>query len=180
MQGLIKNKALGLIETVGLVGAIEACDAAAKAANVIVNAAEVTDPALVTLKIFGELAAVQAAVDAGARAAARVGQLHSAHVIPNPDDNLDVIMGGSLPIRAPKVPGDKRLFAREPGPLVRPRRPLTEPPGDIDWNRIESMKVTQLRIFARSIPNLAIKGREISRADKVTLIREIRRALGIQ
>lgn len=85
-----------------------------------------------------------------------------------------------MKIRAPKVPGDKRPSADEPGPLDSPRSPLTEPPVDFDWNRIESMKVTQLRNFARSIPNLAIKGREISRADKVTLIREIRKALGIQ
>jgi len=124
---------------------------------------------------------VQAAVNSGAQAAARVGQLLSAHVIPNPDDNLEVIMGGTMKIRAPKVPGDKPPFAAETRPPeVSPGRPSAEPPGDIDWNRIESMKVTQLRNFARSIPNLPIKGREISRADKVTLIREIRRALGIQ
>lgn len=79
--------ALGLIETKGLVGAIEACDAAAKSAQVTITSAEVIDGGLVTLKIEGDLAAVRAAVDAGARAAERIGELITAHVIPRPDDD---------------------------------------------------------------------------------------------
>jgi ethanolamine utilization protein EutM len=88
----VSSNALGLIETKGLVGAIEACDAAAKAAAVVVATAELTDAAYMTLKIEGELGAVQAAVDAGARAAERVGELVAAHVIPRPDKGLDAIM----------------------------------------------------------------------------------------
>jgi len=175
MPGLISNKALGLIETVGLVGAIEACDAAAKAADVVISAAEVVDPAHVTLKIFGELGAVQAAVESGARAAEKVGQLLVAHVIPNPDDELDIIMGGEYIGRWPTTPlGDDST--------CRPGIKRFQGDGSVEGaatapSDIDRMSVTQLRQYARTIPDLAIKGREISRADKQTLVREIRAAL---
>lgn len=84
--------ALGLIETKGLIGAIEAADAMVKAANVKLVSKEKITAALVTVKIIGEVAAVKAAVDAGAAAAQRVGQLVSAHVIPRPDDQLEEII----------------------------------------------------------------------------------------
>lgn len=84
--------ALGLIETKGLVGAIEAADAMVKAANVKLVSKEKITAALVTVKIVGEVAAVNSAVDAGAAAAQRVGQLVSAHVIPRPDDQLEDII----------------------------------------------------------------------------------------
>ena len=78
-------KALGLIETRGLVAAIEAADAMVKAANVKIVGKEQTSPALITIKIVGDVAAVKSAVDAGAAAAQRVGELVSTHVIPQPD-----------------------------------------------------------------------------------------------
>lgn len=84
--------ALGLIETKGLIGAIEAADAMVKAANVKLVSKEKITAALVTVKIIGEVAAVKSAVDAGAAAAQRVGQLVSAHVIPRPDEQLDDII----------------------------------------------------------------------------------------
>lgn len=84
--------ALGLIETKGLIGAIEAADAMVKAANVKLVSKEKITAALVTVKIVGEVAAVKAAVDAGAAAAQRVGQLVSVHVIPRPDDQLEEII----------------------------------------------------------------------------------------
>lgn len=80
--------ALGLIETKGLVGAIEAADAMVKAANVKLVSKEKITAGLVTIKIIGEVAAVKSSVDAGAAAAQRVGQLVSAHVIPRPDDEI--------------------------------------------------------------------------------------------
>lgn len=84
--------ALGLIETKGLIGAIEAADAMVKAANVKLVSKEKITAALVTVKIIGEVAAVKSAVDAGAAAAQRVGQLVSAHVIPRPDDQLEYLI----------------------------------------------------------------------------------------
>lgn len=86
------SKALGLIETKGLVGAIEAADAMVKAANVTFIGKEITIPALITVKVVGEVAAVKSAVDAGAEAAKRVGELISTHVIPQPDIQLAAIL----------------------------------------------------------------------------------------
>jgi ethanolamine utilization protein EutM len=83
------SQALGLVETRGLVGAIEAADAMAKAANVKIIGRENVVPALITIKCIGDVAAVKAAVEAGAAAAQRVGQLISTHVIPQPDSQLE-------------------------------------------------------------------------------------------
>ncbi len=84
--------ALGLIETKGLVGAIEAADAMCKAASVKLISKEKVTGALMVVKVEGEVAAVKSAVDAGAAAAQRVGELVSAHVIPRPDDQVESIM----------------------------------------------------------------------------------------
>ena len=84
--------ALGLIETKGLVGAIEAADAMVKAANVRLIGKEGVDAALITVKIVGETAAVRSAVDAGAAAAKRVGELISSHVIPRPADGIEELI----------------------------------------------------------------------------------------
>ncbi|MDP3682501.1 MAG: BMC domain-containing protein, partial [Ignavibacteria bacterium] len=75
-------QALGLVETKGLVGAIVAADAMLKAANVSLIGKEKVSPALITIKIIGETAAVKSAIEAGAAAAQRVGQLISMHLIP--------------------------------------------------------------------------------------------------
>ncbi len=85
-------KALGLIETRGLVGAIEAADAMVKAANVTLSGKELSGGGLVTVKVLGDTAAVKAAVDAGSEAAKRVGELISLHVIPQPDIELASIL----------------------------------------------------------------------------------------
>ena len=76
--------ALGLIETKGMVGAIEAADAMCKAAKVTLLGKEISGGALVTVMVRGEVGAVKAATDAGAAAARRVGELISVHVIPRP------------------------------------------------------------------------------------------------
>jgi microcompartment protein CcmL/EutN len=102
--------ALGLIETKGLIGAIEAADAMVKAANVKLVGKEKITAALITVKIVGEVAAVKSAVDAGAAAAQRVGQLVSVHVIPRPDDQLeDLIYSTSVPPTSPKKEVKKEI-----------------------------------------------------------------------
>lgn len=93
------QQALGLIETKGLIGAIEAADAMAKAANVKILNKEKITAALVTIKIVGDVAAVRSALDAGAAAAQRVGQLVSVHMIPRPDSQLDNILGDSAELQ---------------------------------------------------------------------------------
>jgi microcompartment protein CcmL/EutN len=84
--------ALGLIETKGLIGAIEAADAMVKSANVKLVSKEKISAGLVTIKIIGDVASVKSAVDAGAAAAQRVSQLISAHVIPHPDDQIKALV----------------------------------------------------------------------------------------
>ena len=85
-------KALGLVETRGLVAAIEAADAMVKTSNVTLIGKEITRPALVTIKIVGDVAAVKASVDAGAAAAKKVGELVSIHVIPQPDSQMIILL----------------------------------------------------------------------------------------
>jgi len=86
------ERALGLIETRGLVGALEAADAMVKAARVTLLGTETTIAALITVKVVGEVAAVKAAVDAGAAAAEKVGELVSCHVIPQPHKDTESIV----------------------------------------------------------------------------------------
>lgn len=83
------GEALGMIETKGLVGSIEAADAAVKAANVRLTKYENIQGGLVSIHVRGDVGSVQAAVDAGAQAARRVGQLIGAHVIPAPVTDID-------------------------------------------------------------------------------------------
>ncbi|MCL0965957.1 ethanolamine utilization microcompartment protein EutM [Clostridioides difficile] len=84
--------ALGMIETKGLVGAIEAADAMVKAANVQLVGKEQVGGGLVTVMVRGDVGAVKAATDAGAAAAERVGELISVHVIPRPHFEVDSIL----------------------------------------------------------------------------------------
>ena len=85
----MEREALGLIECRGLVAMIEAADAAVKAANVTLVGWEKIDAGLVTAIVRGEVGAVKAAVDAGAAAGRRVGEVLSTHVIPRPHSNID-------------------------------------------------------------------------------------------
>ena len=89
---MTKNEALGMIETKGLVGAIEAADAMVKAANVTLIGKEFVGGGLVTVMVRGDVGAVKAATDAGAAAAQRVGELLSVHVIPRPHAEVEDIM----------------------------------------------------------------------------------------
>lgn len=86
------QNALGLIETKGLIGSIEAADAMVKAANVKLIGKEKVGGGYVTVFVRGDVGAVKAATDAGAAAAERVGELVSVHVIPRPHQDLDLIL----------------------------------------------------------------------------------------
>lgn len=87
--------ALGLIETRGLLPAIEAADASLKAANVTLSKVEKVGGGLITVMLRGDVAAVKAATDAGAAAARKVGELLSVHVIPSPHESLEGPIIGS-------------------------------------------------------------------------------------
>lgn len=142
--------ALGLIETRGLVGAIEAADAGAKAANVRLLGAERADAGLVTVKFLGEVAAVKAACDAGAAAAQRVGQLVAVHVIPRPHEELGAV-----------AEDDDEAST----PVTRDR---------INYSALETMKVVELRALARRIESFPLKGRDVARAGRDELLSAFR------
>lgn len=95
----MNTEALGMIETRGLVAMIEAADAMVKAANVRLVGWEKTGGGYVTVLVRGEVAACKSACDAGAAAAARIGEVVSVHVIPRPHYDLE----GKLPISLPET-----------------------------------------------------------------------------
>ena len=99
------KQALGLVETRGLVGAIEAADAMVKAANVELVGKETIGHGLVTVMVRGDVGAGKAATEAGAEAARRVGNLVSVHVIPRPHEDVDVLLGSRVVVKkaAPKA-----------------------------------------------------------------------------
>jgi microcompartment protein CcmL/EutN len=198
--------ALGLIETKGLIGAIEAADAGTKAANVKLIAKEYATGGLVLIKFEGEVAAVKSAVDSGAAAAQRVGQLVSAHVIPRPDSQIDGIVyetsipKKNLPKKAEKkvavkkekeVKEDSFLFdSREEIKKEVEEEAVEVPEEKVDevteagapeeeskeekaippMSELEILNVHQLRKLARSYENFPIKGRDISKANRGTLL----------
>lgn len=88
----MSQEALGMVETKGLVGAIEAADALVKAANVALVGTEKIGSGLVTVMVRGDVGAVKASVDAGAAAAERVGQVVSTHVIPRPHKDVESLI----------------------------------------------------------------------------------------
>lgn len=88
----MNREALGMIETKGLVGAIEAADAMVKAADVKLIGKEQIGSGLVTVVVRGDVAAVKSAVEAGAAAAKRVGELYGVHVIPRPHEDVETIL----------------------------------------------------------------------------------------
>ncbi|MEW6062012.1 MAG: BMC domain-containing protein [Bacteroidota bacterium] len=174
--------ALGLVETKGLVGAIEAADAMVKTANVQLIGKERTDPAMITIKILGETAAVRSAVEAGAAAAQRVGQLVSKHVIPRPAENMEELVFAKSFLSEEEI-------ARLTGTIPEPQEnespqtvSATSPPSTSSPDKekylaeLEAMTVHQLRNYARGVEGLSIYGRQISMANKEELIQELMKA----
>lgn len=177
--------ALGLVETKGLVGAIEAADAMVKTSHVILIGKERTSPALITIKIVGDTAAVQAAVEAGAAAAARVGQLVSKHVIPRPAEGMEDLIFAQASRSSGEV--EKLLKGERIDDLdvteeeEFPDEPYSMPEGlssglQAYYEKLSSMTVHELRSLARTVEGLSIYGREISRANKKQLLEELMRA----
>jgi ethanolamine utilization protein EutM len=166
--------ALGLIETRGFVGSVEAADVMLKTANVRLLGKEVVREGLVTIEIAGEVAAVKVAVEAGAQAAARVGELLSAHVIPRPDDEIDGILAVLPGTAAPAPAAEPEPVRAKTSAPAAPNPPSAEAPAST--TELEAMTVHQLRAIAREIPGLGIQGRQISKANKQALLAEILKA----
>lgn len=176
----MERQALGLIETVGLVGAMEATDAAAKASSVVVIRTEVTDPAYVTIYIEGELAAVQAAVDAGVIACERLGRVLAKTVIARPHDDLGIVVdrlnqkwrGRTDGTPAVSLVRPPAISARTPAA----RAPIAPPRPSLGSQDYEAMTVAALRRLARRRGDVPISGREIAHADKEMLVRLLRQS----
>jgi microcompartment protein CcmL/EutN len=182
--------ALGMIETKGLVAAVEAADSMVKAANVSLIGKEHVGGGLVTVMVRGDVGAVKAATDAGAAAAAKVGELISVHVIARPHDELQPILSGSDDKIAAQGETTEPEISEKPAVKisVKPTAPIAEKkPGAVKPAArskesgakkkpsganadIESMSVVQLRKFARSMKGFPIEGREISKANRATLL----------
>ena len=98
--------ALGLIETKGLVASVEAADAMLKSADVVLTGKVQVGGGLITIMVRGDVSSVKAAIDAGAAAAVRVGELISVHVIPRPHEEIEKIL---TTITQPKLFEEERL-----------------------------------------------------------------------
>jgi ethanolamine utilization protein EutM len=175
--------ALGLIETRGLVGSIEAADVMVKTAHVTLIGKEVVRDGLVTVMVIGEVAAVKAAVDAGAAAAARVGTLLSQHVIPRPIDDVKELLPNRPPGVRAKQSRESGVTSTEQAPESGGTSGETTTESELDFSApeksavqsstLDGMTVRALRTLARKTAGLSIQGREISRANKEELIKAL-------
>ncbi|MDD9271539.1 BMC domain-containing protein [Paenibacillus sp. GCM10023248] len=150
-----QRMSLGMIETHGLPALIAAADAAAKTADVKVAAYEKADAGIVTVYIWGDVAAVKAAVDAGAAEAARVGRLLGTQVIPRPDPSVYTMLQGAEAVSQAPAPKPAPTAAKQELPAAR-------------WSK---MSVAQLRELAHSTPKFPLTGRDLQLVSKAELIR---------
>lgn len=193
-------QALGFIETKGVLAAIEAADAMLKAADVSLVEKTKVGGGLISVTVTGDVAAVQAAVDAGAAAVERIdgATLVTRHVIPRPHEELVAVIGAGTP----DEPDDEPVPQSVPEIQAKPSVPVTEEEPSCDtetvdtikretvdvWMKqdgfeetmkiLEDMKVTELRTLAREYPEFSIAGREISKANKTLLLEEFGKYYG--
>ena len=191
-------KALGMIETRGLVAAIEAADAMVKAANVDLQCKEHVGGGLVTVMVRGDVGAVKAATDAGAAAAERVGELLSVHVIPRPHQEVEGILGEPDPTPVPPVePQPDPEPVSQPEPVAEPEpapAPETEPvpaaepeqeaeaepvqeegePVQFSAEELDHLSVVKLRAAARQMGLTSMTKKEIRFAKREELLTAIR------
>ena len=185
--------ALGLIETKGLVASVEAADAMTKAANVELIGKVQVGGGLVTIMVRGDVGAVKAALDAGATAAERVGELISVHVIPRPHEDIEFILPSlsqskmlhqeqRQPVAAmtqtqisnnTTIESERAEKAQEPKALKAVNKLVEEKGIDAAMRELDKWSVVELRRFARLIKGLSIAGRQISKANKKKLLDEI-------
>lgn len=185
--------ALGLIETKGLVASIEAADAMVKSANVELIGKVQVGGGLVTVMVRGDVGAVKAALDAGAIAAEKVGELISVHVIPRPHEEVESILPKSIQSKILHHDKDKqetevtqkqisntgiiepeiKKKVQEPKALKVMNKLIEEKGLKVAIRELDKWSVVELRRFARLFKDLSISGRQISRANKAKLLDEI-------
>lgn len=182
-------EALGMIETYGLIPAIEAADAMLKAAEVRLLERDFVKGGIVTIIVTGDVAAVKAAVDAGAAAASRLGDkaLRTQHVIPRPHQEVGETIVNPIPLaernqaqgECPRQGLSEEKVISEQEALTLDKEVLSKAMIDrlVETHGIEavlaalgSCRVVALRNLARGYDNLGIAGRAISKANKDTLL----------
>ena len=182
--------ALGMIETSGLLSAIEAADAGLKAARVRLLGTDYVRGGLVMVRFEGEVAAVQAAVDAGTLAAKRIGHVISSHVIPRAMPEVFCMLasdpsvgpgkrhqggcascggceGGMRELRACAADREARSPAKKP--LTTPLN-AQHPESRPDLNELQKWKVVTLRSYVRKLPGFPLTANEIRYANKAKLL----------
>ena len=179
-SGIPPGSALGLVETLGLVAAVEAADAMLKAADVRLVRKHRVDPGRISQVVVGETAAVQAAVDAGTAAAARLGKVFGSLVIPRPSDDVwramlgvtldgDDVPEADAPVEDDSdAPAGEETVAADSDVVVS----ATAPP-DRDY---AAMRVRDLRTIARDRGDVELSGRDVAKASKDDLVAELRAA----
>lgn len=165
-------EALGLIELYGVVPAVEALDAALKAAEVKRQSFTRVSGGLVTITVTGEVAAVQASMDAAAEAAGRVGQVLSVHVIPRPAEGIGSILD------EPGKPAEKPGQAAAKPKAQPTSQNKTEAAGAASvpsMKELEALSVVKLRAAARDMGLDTLSKREIRDAKRDELLLAIRK-----
>lgn len=176
-------QALGMIEVYGYLTAVEALDSALKAANVSRLGVEKVRGGLVTVLVEGDVGAVNAAMDASAAAAERVGTVISVHVIPRPaDDVTRMLKGGKEPEEPtppePEKPSEPEISS-EPDTLSEPESEAVKAeegekaPQDVTVEEMQTMGVDALRRLARALEIKNMTRAEIRFAKKQELIQKI-------
>lgn len=181
-------KAIGILETRGLIPAIEGTDAMLKSANVKLVNRYFVKGGIVTIIIEGDVGAVKAATDAGAAAAEKIGELRSIHVIARPHEEIDKTIIESIYSKADNETNNQDYIESEFSEEIVEDNKVEEEGTDklekqhIDMiyaengldevlSVIEARKVVDLRKLARQYEDFSIAGRVVSKADKETLIK---------
>jgi microcompartment protein CcmL/EutN len=164
----MKEKALGVIETIGLVPAIEAADTGLKTADVTLDGMEMVGAGLVAIILRGDVSSVKAAVEAGAHAAARLGQVFSTTVIARTAEGLEsVILTGNGNPQESAVTLSASSSAHQAAAV---REHPAEMP---DIERLGTMSVVKLRAYVRTLPHYPMAREEIRSARKQDLLVKI-------
>ncbi len=171
---MMEATALGMIETIGLVSALEAADAGLKAAQVRLLGRDYVRGGLVMVRFSGDVAAVQAAVDAGAAAARRVGAVFSAHVIPRA---MPEVVGMLVTDPSPGTGGESsggcssQRGCENTACEAALAAPEDKAPGMDD---LGGWKVLALRQYARRLPGFPLSPNEIRYANKALLLQRMK------
>lgn len=177
-------QAIGMIETKGLVAAIEAADAMVKAANVTLTTKERVGGGLVTVIVRGDVGAVKAATDAGAAAAERVGELISVHVIARPAEDvgemLDSIEIDEKQTQPPTAQEVQQTVIPAAGGDAQENKASQELGSRKSLEELEALPVVNLRSLLRKQPGVDIGNEIIRSAKKEDLIEAFKRAYAKQ